>query len=220
MEDVKDRIETLVAQFADQPELAAKTLSDLHIEDVIEALNLLAPDAAIKIFQHLPEEMLVRVFNAAGLDRPSRFLEQLPEDRAALLLSRVHPDRRAEIYRGLSRTAQDRLFDRLDGNAKTSLNRILEYPADKAGGIMTTEFVSVPAGWTVKQVLDHIRARGHETAQIYAVYVVEPQSQRLLQTVSLRELLIANPRQASVRPRPKESPSRPRPAPAVKTWPV
>ncbi len=35
---------------------------------------------------------------------------------------------------------------------------------------MTTEFVSVPASWTVKQVLDHIQTIGNETAQIYAVY--------------------------------------------------
>ncbi len=58
---------------------------------------------------------------------------------------------------------------------------------------MTTEFVSVPASWTVKQVLDHIRSAGNETAQIYAVYVVDPQSQSLLQAISLRELLIADP---------------------------
>ncbi|MFY9640980.1 MAG: hypothetical protein WCD20_18440 [Rhodomicrobium sp.] len=90
--------------------LAAKTLSDFRIEDVIEALNRLSPGAAVKILQHLPEEMLARVFNAAGLDRPSRLLEQLPEDRAASLLSRVRPDRRAEIYRGLSRKAQGRAF--------------------------------------------------------------------------------------------------------------
>ncbi len=39
MEDVGSAIETLVAQSADQPELAAKTLSDWRIEDSIEALN-------------------------------------------------------------------------------------------------------------------------------------------------------------------------------------
>ncbi len=193
MEDAGAGIEIPVAQFADRPELAAKTVSDWRIEDIIDVLDRLPADAAVKILQHLPDETEARIFNAAGLDRPSHLLEKLPEDRAATILNRVHPDRRAEIYRGLSRDAQRRLFDRLDEDAKTSLNRILAYPADKAGGIMTTEFVSVPASWTVNQVIDHVRSVGSGTAQIYAVYVVDPQSQSLLQAVSLRELLIAEP---------------------------
>ena len=120
-------------------------------------------------------------------------LEKLPEERAIRLLGGAHPDRRAEIFRSLSREAQGRLFDQLNEDAKTSLSRILKYPADQAGSIMTTEFVSVPASWMVKQVIDHIRSPCAQTEQIYAVYQVDPQSQRLLQAVSLRELLIANP---------------------------
>jgi magnesium transporter len=198
MEDVGAEIETFVAQSTDHPELAAKTLTQWRVADAIEALDRLSPEAAINILQHLSDEALARIFSAAGLDRPARLLEKLPEERAASLLSRVHPDRRAEIFRGLSGEAQGRLFAQLDENARRSLNRILEYPPDKAGGIMTTEFVSVPASWTVKQVLDHIRAIGSETKQIYAVYVVDPQSQSLLQAVSLRELLIADP-EANIR---------------------
>ena len=141
---------------------------------------------------------MTRIFNTAGLNRPSHLLEKLPEERAIRLLGGAHPDRRAEIFRSLSREAQGRLFDQLNEDAKTSLSRILKYPADQAGSIMTTEFVSVPASWMVKQVIDHIRSSCAQTEQIYAVYLVDPQSQRLLQAVSLRELLIANP-EANIR---------------------
>jgi magnesium transporter len=135
--------------------------------------------------------MVTRIFNTAGFNRPSHLLEKLPEERAIRLLGGAHPDRRAEIFRSLSGEAQGRLFDQLNEDAKTSLSRILKYPADQAGSIMTTEFVSVPASWMVKQVIDHIRSPCAQTEQIYAVYQVDPQSQRLLQAVSLRELLIA-----------------------------
>ena len=110
---------------------------------------------------------------------PSHLLEKLPEERAIRLLGGAHPDRRAEIFRSLSREAQGRLFDQLNEDAKTSISRILKYPADQAGSIMTTEFVSVPASRMVKQVIDHIRSPCAQTEQIYAVYQVDPQSQRL-----------------------------------------
>jgi len=141
--------------------------------------------------------MVTRIFNTAGLNRPSHLLEKLPEERAIRLLGGPIPIA-AEIFRSLSREAQVRLFDQLNEDAKTSLSRILKYPADQAGSIMTTEFVSVPASWMVKQVIDHIRSPCAQTEQIYAVYQVDPQSQRLLQAVSLRELLIANP-EANIR---------------------
>src|SRR5208337_4354166 len=119
-------------------------------------------------------DMVTRIFNTAGLNRPSHLLEKLPEERAIRLLGGAHPDRRAEIFRSLSREAQGRLFDQLNEDAKTSLSRILKYPADQAGSIMTSEFVSVPASWMVKQVIDHIRSSCAQAEQIYAVYLVDP----------------------------------------------
>jgi len=191
MEDMRAEVQTLIAQSGVQPELAAKMLSNWRAADVIEVLDGLPPEAAAKILQHLPDEGTAAVFNTPGLDKPSSLLAKLPDGRAAHILNEVHPDRRAEIFRALPKEAQDRLFDRLEEDAKTSLRRILAYPSDKAGGIMTTDFVAVPASWSVKQVLDRIRTSGF--GQIYAVYVVDEQSQRLLQAVSLRELVIADP---------------------------
>jgi magnesium transporter len=193
MEDMRIEIERLVSQAAGQVETAAKTLSQWHVADIIEVLNRLSPEIAVKILRHVSDETALRIFNAAGLDRPSKLSELLPQERIVALLDRMQPDRRAEIFRGMSAGARARLFNKLDPGAKTSLDRILQYPPDKAGGIMTTEFVTVPADWTVKDVLDHIRASSAQTEQIYAIYVVDPQSRRLLQTVSLRQLLIAAP---------------------------
>ena len=189
MENVRAEIQTLVARSG--AELAAKTLSNWRPADVIEALDGLPTEAAVKILQYLSDEAAAGVFNTPGLDKPSSLLAKLPDERAALLLNQIHPDRRAEIFRAIPKEAQDRLLDRLEEATKTSLRRILAYPPDKAGGIMTTDFVAVPASWTVKQVLDRIRTSG--IGQVYAIYLIDEQSQRLLQAVSLRELVIADP---------------------------
>jgi magnesium transporter len=58
---------------------------------------------------------------------------------------------------------------------------------------MTTEFVSVPANWTVGAVLDHIRAVEHTRETVYAIYLLDPSSGALLHGVALRELISADP---------------------------
>src|SRR5205085_11381957 len=68
----------------------------------------------------------------------------------------------------------------------------LQFAPDTAGGIMTTEFVSMPITWTVEQALHHIHEVGPAKETVYAIYIIDPASQRLLHTVSLRELVAAS----------------------------
>ena len=76
------------------------------------------------------------------------------------------------------------------------LDRLEKYPPDTAGGMMATNFVSMPATWTVSEALDRIRqtARTARTAAtIYTIYLRHPEQGTLVQTVSLRELITADP---------------------------
>jgi magnesium transporter len=59
---------------------------------------------------------------------------------------------------------------------------------------MTTEFVSVPASWTVEQTLDHIRRVERTRETIYSVYVLDPKTRQLLKAVALRRLITADPK--------------------------
>ncbi len=56
---------------------------------------------------------------------------------------------------------------------------------------MTTEFVRLDPTWTVGECLKHVRAVAREKESIYACYVMEPGTGRLLGSVSLRDLVMA-----------------------------
>jgi magnesium transporter len=62
---------------------------------------------------------------------------------------------------------------------------------------MTTEFVSVPADWTAHQAIVLISEVGGRKETVYAVYVLDQNTQELLHVVSLRELITA-PREENV----------------------
>src|ERR1700674_186341 len=61
-----------------------------------------------------------------------------------------------------------------------------------AGSIMTTEFISMPATWTVEQALQHIREVGGARETVYSLYVLDPNSQQLLRAISLRQLVLSD----------------------------
>src|SRR5262249_44076026 len=66
-------------------------------------------------------------------------------------------------------------------------------PEDTAGDLMTTEFVRLEPGMAVGQALGHIQDVARERETIYACYVVESGSGRLLGAVTLRDLVMADP---------------------------
>jgi hypothetical protein len=127
-----------------------------------------------------------------GFDRPDHLIERLPLDRAAALLGGMSADRRADIFRRLPELVRSDLMARLDPSIRRSVEQAMAYPPMSAGSIMTTEFVSMPATWTVEQALQHIRAVGGARETVYALYVLDPGTQRLLRAISLRQLILSD----------------------------
>ncbi|MCR2199475.1 hypothetical protein NSX56_24150, partial [Salmonella enterica] len=80
--------------------------------------------------------------------------------------------------------SRNRLFSVLSPETKTALKKLMGYPADTAGGLMTTEFIAVPSTWTVEQTLAHIRQVERSRETVYAIYVENPESRILQHVVS------------------------------------
>ena len=169
-----------------------EALLGLRAADIAEAIRQLAPDAAAKVMAALPFDLAVQVFDDPELER-YRFdiVKQMAESAVAPLVEAMSADQQADLFRELPAADRGRLLKLLDEDTRRTLGELLEYAPDTAGGIMTTEFVSVPGAWTVDETLRHIIdvARAKET--VYTVYVLDG-SRRLTHVVSLRELLGAD----------------------------
>lgn len=116
-----------------------------------------------------------------------------PEERAARLLCEMSADRAADALRWMKPAERARIEVRLDPETRASLNTILAFPENSAGSLMTTELVSVPADWTVERTLEHVRSVERSRETIYAIYVLDKATQRLVGAVGLRRLLMAPP---------------------------
>ena len=176
-----------------EPKDIADILAAYQAVDIAEALNRLdRPDAA-RILAAMPISAAIQVFNVRDLVGAAELLELLPLDCAPAILSGLHPDRRVHIFRQLSEAGRDRLMAQLPEAMRDALHQLLQYPPQSAGGLMTTEFVAVPADWTVARTLRHIHDVGRNRETVYTVCVLEPNSNRLLKVIGLWRLVVSEP---------------------------
>ena len=72
------------------------------------------------------------------------------------------------------------------------VEELLTYDEDSAGGIMTTDLISIPAEFTTQQAIERLRELQPDPQLTYYLYVVDSQG-RLDGVISLRDLVVAKP---------------------------
>jgi magnesium transporter len=175
------------------PAALAASLANEHPANIVEVLNDRTPMEAAAIVLHFPPDRAIEILDQSGLECPTEIIDAMPRDIAVTLLGGMSADRVADIFRHLEEESRADLLSRLDRDTRLQLQRLLAYPEDTAGSIMTTEFVSVPANWTVAQTLDHIRKVERTRETVYAIYVLDPKTKKLVKSVSLRRLISGDP---------------------------
>src|SRR5690349_5496820 len=182
--------ELLYLLHGDPAELA-ETLAGMRPADIAESLRDLPPAGAAKVMAVMPFDLAVQTFDEPELERRYEIIHAMDRDAAAALVEAMSADQQADLIRGLSASARDPLLERLEPKTRHSLERLLKYPADSAGGIMTTEVMTVPADWSVAQTLDYIKRVSKEKETVYVTYLLD-QEDRLVGVVSLRQLMLAD----------------------------
>ena len=186
--------ETYAAREANlDPAALAAELASRHVADIVDVLNGKPLATASRILAHLPIERVAEVFDEPELEASAELIRSLSAQQASTLLQAMSADRAAELLRTSEEPARSRLLAQLDPQTKTSLQQLLAYPPDTAGSLMTTEFVSVPSSWTVAETLQHIRNVERTRETVYAIYVLDPSTNVLLRTASLRRLITGEP---------------------------
>jgi magnesium transporter len=175
------------------PAFLAASMIEERAPDIVEALNEMPLGLAVAVLLHLAPDRAVEVLDQPGLEHESELVERMPRETAAKLLAGMSADRVADVFRQVKESHRAELLDLLQPNARANIRRLLEYPKDTAGSIMTTEFASVPSTYTVRRTLDYIRHVESTRETVYAIYVLDPLSQSLVKTVSLRRLVAGDP---------------------------
>src|SRR5215470_11072122 len=169
----------------------SEQVADLRPEDLVDLLNQLKLIEASTVIMMLPVARVIELLDQPTMTRRGAILEKLDPSRAAQIIEGLSADERTDVIQQMGLTERRRVLSRVGDETKVELEHLLQYPDHTAGGIMTTEFVRLDPSMAVGDALRHIRSVAREKESIYACYVLEPETGRLLGAVSLRDLVMA-----------------------------
>lgn len=180
-----------------QPGAAAVTLAAplaaLDTADAVEHLNSMDRDDAAAVLAALPVPRAVELLEQPELRDASVLVARQDLALAAGWLGQMAHDRATDIFQGLDAKHRDQLLWRLDPDTRDAIRKLLRYPPNTAGALMTTEFAAVPADWTVGRTLQYVREVERSRETVYAIYLLDPREQTLVQVVTMRRLITGEP---------------------------
>jgi len=171
----------------------AAAVTEMRSADMAEALNDLPAEDASRVLASLPAPRGAGILGIPGLEHRVAIVQALERNVAGPLIAAISANQQAELWRELPEEERLRLLPGLDPRTQRNLAGALSYPADTAGGIMSPTFYTVPSTATGQDALQLIRRDGNTTGPVYAIYIVDQETGRLRNVISLSELVQSEP---------------------------
>ena len=169
-------------------------LARLHPVEIARLAESLSYQHGAEIVESLDDETAAETLEEMAAERQAQILGDMDEERAADILEHMSPDEAADVLGDLPVDKAEDLLNRMDDEEQLEVAELLPYADDTAGGLMTTEFVTLARDLTVGEALARLREMAETPNMIYYLYVVEDEaSEKLVGVIALRGLILSDP---------------------------
>ncbi|HET9259614.1 MAG TPA: magnesium transporter [Acidimicrobiia bacterium] len=162
------------------PSDAADIIEQLDEQDAVELLSDLDPAEAAEILEEIAPELAAELIEKFPLPELAAALNEMPSQAAADLIGELDAEVTEDLLAAMTDEAEDEVRD------------LLLYPADSAGGLMTTDIAALPLGLTTGEAIERIRQLHEEYEDLSYIYVVDEED-RLQGVISFRDLVFRRP---------------------------
>ena len=169
-----------------------RELADLPSPDIAELFNGLDERYHTLLFRLLSKELAAETFVEMDSDLQENMIQHFSDRELSEILDELYIDDTVDIIEEMPANVVKRILKNSSGEDREIINKILKYPKDSAGTVMTTEYVRFTGDMTVEDALLHIRRVAIDKETIYTCYVTG-KDKRLLGIVSAKDLLISDP---------------------------
>lgn len=167
-------------------------LNEQHEADVAEWLEELTDEEREMIFGLMEAERAAEVLGELELETQADVITDMDPEKAGEILDEMPTDEAADLLAELTPEEQGEILGEMEAEEAADVRELLEHESDTAGGIMTTDYITVMQEMTAQEAIEHLRDVGPDAETIYYVYVVDA-IERLVGVMSLRDLIVAPP---------------------------
>lgn len=182
----------ILAMLDESPADVARETEEMHPADLADVAEFIPTGRVADFLRALPAARAAEVLEYMDEQLRSEVLERMSTEQAVELVSEMTPDERADILEELEEETADEILSDLPDEAREETERLLQYDPDTAGGLMTTESVTVRESQSIEGALAEVRAaaRSGQREAMHAIYVTDADG-KLVGVMSLRELVAA-----------------------------
>lgn len=166
-----------------------KVLSEYNSVDLAELLLDMEDKDLAFVFRMIDKDKAAEVFSYMDDDQRQVLLQSFTSQEIRLILDAMYTDDAVDLLEDMPANVVKHLLDQVSQDTRADINRLLKYPEDSSGSIMTVEYIDVTLQMTVQQTLDKIRTIGIHSETVYTCYVVE---KRKLCGIVTAEALLTN----------------------------
>jgi len=165
----------------------AAAFASCHPADIADIIDSAPRDARDRLFSLLPDDLKPDVLSELEHDAGSEVLESLSNAELSEIVEEMAPDDAADVLAELPEERSERVLNLMQDEESEDLRMLMEFDEDTAGGIMTTEVVSMKGDQTVEEAIKAVAYLESAEPFVYA-YIVNAVD-RLIGYVDIWELL-------------------------------
>jgi len=160
------------------PTETARAISRLSSENQGRLFQLLTPSDAAEIIEDISDAQ------AADL------IDDLPPDQAAAILEELDSDHLVDLLGEMDEENAEAILKQMNPDDALEARQFMSYPAETAGGLMISEYLSFTAGKTIAEVLKDLQDCRETYADYHVQYFyVTDDDQRLIGVLRIHDLL-------------------------------
>ncbi len=168
-------------------------LEELHPSEIAKILELLKDQKRQILIGLLPIDIASEAISEMDPEsHPEKLLESLNTDLVTNIVEELSHDDATDIVSQLSEEKREEILENIDEEDASEIRKLLTYSEDTAGGLMSTEYITINLTKNKREALEEVAQQSEEIENFYAIYVIDD-NERLIGTVSLKNLIKAKP---------------------------
>src|SRR5690625_989978 len=167
-------------------------LNDVPAVDVAKLLEELENEVAIVIFRLLKKQKAADVFSYLSSGKGMELLGMFTAQQLSEVMSNLEPDERVSLMEELPGNLTQRVMNSMEVEDRKQVQKLLGYPEESVGRLMTPRYVKVRKGWSIRRGMENIRRFGQTAETVKVIYVVD-ENELLIDDLRLNQLILADP---------------------------
>ncbi len=167
-----------------------EVLADVPPADIAELLVELEGDIAVVVFRLLKKATAADVFTELPSGKGVELIELFTKQQLTDVMGNLEPDDQVALLEELPGNLTKMVMATMRPEDQKQVKKLLGYPEDSVGRLMTPRYVRVKSEWTVARSMEHIRKYANVAETLNVIYVVD-EKERLIDDLVITQLIVS-----------------------------